>query len=74
LGFWTTVVMVALSAYAAAYLCTVRRPVSFLGRGSGPWEVRPIYGNGDAQGFYRALFGPAHWMDKRIRRDEWLIE
>jgi hypothetical protein len=77
-GFWITVAMVAVlvpfCGYIGAYLCMVRQPTNLFLSGHGPWETTPVYSSDlIGQGFWRTLFGPAHWLDKQIRPDEWVI-
>jgi hypothetical protein len=73
-AFWVIAVLVAVLAYGGAYLCMADRPVSILysGFARGPFEVPPVYGHGLAgQNFWRAIFGPAHWIDTRVRPELW---
>jgi len=33
-----------------------------------------LYSAGRDQAFWRKVFAPAHWIDRRIRREKWVIE
>jgi len=75
-AFWAAVVVVGFAiAYAGSYACLVRQPRRYMLSGVGPWELRPDYEIPfPEQRFWRALFGPAHWLDKRIRPKGWIIQ
>ena len=76
--FWATMALVVvLAGYATAYLCMARRPWVFMATGHGPHELPPVYEIGGRdldQEFWRAIFGPAHWADRRIRPEKWTVK
>ena len=83
-AFWAAVVvalgLVAVAAYVSAYAWMVK-PVPTAFSMHGPVErLDPDYtgtivfaeGTRD-QEFWERVFGPAHWVDRRVRRDTWSL-
>jgi len=84
-AFWATVVVVVALVCTAAYVSTYMwmvKPVPMAFSTHGPVErMDPDYtgttlfadGTRD-QEFWEKVFGPAHWIDRRLRRSKWVIE
>lgn len=73
-AFWVTMAaVVAIPVYSAAYCCLAKQPLSYGLSGYPPWEITPNYGDFHDQTFWRDLFGPAHWLEKKIRPDKWVL-
>jgi hypothetical protein len=76
--FWATVVVAVLllagCGYCGAYLY-LASPTVWISSGPGPWEVPVVYTGRwtHDQKFWEKAFAPAHWVDKQIRRDTWLV-
>ncbi len=73
----TTVLILVTSAYVAAYVYMARPPRYLQLSGVGPFEIIPDY-KGERQNrdqkFWEKIFRPAHWLDRRIRPDRWVVE
>ena len=78
---WITAALVAMliltTGYLASYVRMVRLPLYVSIGGVGPFEMLPDY-RGERQNrdqaFWAKAFGPAHWLDRRIRRHRWIVE
>ncbi len=79
-AFWATVMVVgmaAIGAYAAAYFWMVQ-PDEVVFLNGGGHRITANY-SGEALGtpghrdqrFWEKVFGPAHWIDRRIRSHTW---
>ena len=78
-AFWATgtlfVGLVLFGAYAMAYFWTVRpSAVNIFAYESLPptLELVPEYDVGGNQSFWKAVFAPAHRIDRRIRPNAWV--
>jgi hypothetical protein len=75
---WTAAcVLLGLVVYFSAYASMVNGPRYFNAMGVGPWELPPDYRgpNRDRdQQFWKSVFGPAHWLDIKVRRSKWFLE
>ena len=71
-GFWITVALVALLVgYSAAYVLLMQ-PIWTIPHFGADWERYPIYrlhAPGDEA--IRSLFGPIHWIDRKLRPEYW---
>jgi hypothetical protein len=73
---WTAIAVSPAVIYFGAYLVMVEVAPFYFLVGEPPYELHPRYGVGPVRldhQFWKEFFGPAHWIDRRMRRKMWMI-
>ncbi len=77
-AFWATVVVVGalmpISVYVGMYAWMVSPSPTVLEDYGKPVEICPDYSDSPRdQEFWEKVFGPVHWIDRKIRRETWSV-